>query len=429
MNVSGTLIGGQPPARGPAGLILLIFPGLVVCCISLVFVARYHSEFHIFYDPARLPVALMVVAAFSLVSYLFVIARFSFGYLVGFYFYAMVLGYLWINCFSDLEYDHRLSGLSMAASAIAFLLPALFITSPIRPRYTLSATALERLLTLILVVAAGTIAIGIGYNFRFVSIGKIYDFREDVQFPLLLRYWMGITSNALLPYAFGCFAMRRENRRAGITLALMLLFYPITLSKLALFAPAWLLVILLLSRILETRVTVIVSLLLPVLFGIVLVSVLGRPALPYFDLVNFRMIAVPSSAIDLYSAFFAKHDLTHFCQIGYLKHLIDCPYQEQLSIVMANTYELGNINASLFSTEGVASVGILFAPVSVFACSLVFGLANRLSAGLPPRFILISGGILPHILLNVPLTITLLTHGAAVLFLLWYVTPRTIFEQ
>ena len=30
-----------------------------------------------------------------------VIARFSFGYFVGFYLYTMVLGYLWINCFSD----------------------------------------------------------------------------------------------------------------------------------------------------------------------------------------------------------------------------------------------------------------------------------------------------------------------------------------
>jgi hypothetical protein len=71
----------------------------------------------------------------------------------------------------------------------------------------------------------------------------------------------------------------------------------------------------------------------------------------------------------------------------------------------------------------------LFAPAAVFACGLVIALANRLSAGLPPRFILISGAILPQILLNVPLTITLLTHGAAFLFLLWYITPRAIFEQ
>jgi hypothetical protein len=31
--------------------------------------------------------------------------------------------------------------------------------------------------------------------------------------------------------------------------------------------------------------------------------------------------------------------------------------------------------------------------------------------------------------LNVPFTTTLLTGGAAVLFLLWYITPRVFFEQ
>ena len=59
----------------------------------------------------------------------------------------------------------------------------------------------------------------------------------------------------------------------------------------------------------------------------------------------------------------------------------------------------------------------------------MIALANRLSAGLPPRLILISSAALPQIFLNVPLTTTLLSHGAAVLFLLWYITPRSLFPQ
>ena len=55
--------------------------------------------------------------------------------------------------------------------------------------------------------------------------------------------------------------------------------------------------------------------------------------------------------------------------------------------------------------------------------------ANRLSSGLPGKFILLSGGILPQVFLNVPLSTNLLSNGAALLFLLWYVMPRTIFEQ
>ena len=68
------------------------------------------APFHIFYDPARLHIAVAVVAAFALVSVAFCFARFSFGYAVGFYFYTMISGYLWLNCFTDLNYDHRIVG-------------------------------------------------------------------------------------------------------------------------------------------------------------------------------------------------------------------------------------------------------------------------------------------------------------------------------
>jgi hypothetical protein len=35
-----------------------------------------------------------------------------------------------------------------------------------------------------------------------------------------------------------------------------------------------------------------------------------------------------------------------------------------------------------------------------------------------------SAGVLPHVLLNVPLSVAMLTHGTAILFVLWYVMPR-----
>src|SRR3979490_2842347 len=141
--------------------------------------------FHIFFDPARLHVAITVVAAFALVSFLFAFADFSFGYFLGFYLYTMVLGYLWLNCFSDLDYDPRLAGLSAAASAIAFLVPALFISSPIRQRFTISIKAFERLLALSLALAAVTVVVGATYNFRLVSLGRIYEFRGDLELPAL----------------------------------------------------------------------------------------------------------------------------------------------------------------------------------------------------------------------------------------------------
>ena len=60
---------------------------------------------------------------------------------------------------------------------------------------------------------------------------------------------------------------------------------------------------------------------------------------------------------------------------------------------------------------------------------LVIAIGSRMADGLPHRFVLLSGAMLPLVLLNVPLSIVLVTHGAAMLFLLWYVTPRSIFRQ
>ena len=62
-------------------------------------------------------------------------ADFSFGYALGFYFYTMVLGYLWLVEFSRFHYDHTLAIASALVSALAFLAPVLFITSPIRQRF------------------------------------------------------------------------------------------------------------------------------------------------------------------------------------------------------------------------------------------------------------------------------------------------------
>jgi hypothetical protein len=237
----------------------------------------------------------------------------------------------------------------------------------------------------------------------------------------------------LLPFAFACFVERKDGWRAGAVLLLLLCYYPITLSKLALFAPVWLVTMFVLSKLFEIRASVVVALLTPAAFGIVLFVLYKSDLAPYkftisyFGLVNFRMIAIPSLAMDYYNEFFSRHDLTHFCQISFLKPLMMCPYQDLLSVVIYNAFGIGgNFNASLFATEGIASVGPMFAPVAVFAGGLIIALGNRLSAGLPPRFILISSAVLVQVLVNVPFTTALLTHGAVFLFLFWYIAPRAV---
>jgi hypothetical protein len=423
-------------SRARLGLPLLLGFHIVTCCLSLIYVADFYAGYQIaWFDGTRLSATALNVAPFALVSTVFIFSRFSFGYFLGFYFYTMILGYLWLAEFSRFHYDHTLASVSAFVSVLAFLVPALFITSPIKQRFILSAQALDNLLSFILILAAAIVAAGALHNFRLVSISEIYNFRDELEFPAWLRYAIGATVNAMLPFAFACFVARENWWRAGAALLLLLLFYPITLTKLALFAPMWLLFLALLSRFFEARTTVLLSLFLPVFFGVILALLVKSGAFPYtqfihyFGAINFRMIALPSIALELYNDFFSAHDHTYFCQISFFKPFVDCPYTDPLSVMMAKVYRLGNLNASLFATEGVASVGVILAPLVVFACGLVISLANRLSSGLPSKFILLSGGVLPQVFLNVPLTTNLLTNGAALLFLLWYVTPRQMFEQ
>ena len=407
-------------------LALSIILYVVICCLSSISV--FPGTFHGAYDPA------LVVAAFAPVFLFFIFARFSFGYFIGFYFAAMVAGYLWLSFFSDRNYDHDTARISAAASSVTFLLPALFISSPITRIAAISVTAFDRMLALLFLICLVTVAVAATYNFRFVSPGDASSLRTG-PFPAVLRYLIAITLSSVLPFLFAYLVERGAYWLAGAVLVLMLFYYPIAVSKMAFFAPVWLIVMSALSRLFGARVAVVLSLLLPTLAGVILLFLFGdggrlaQVAHAYFFVVNLRMSAVPSLAIDLYNDFFSKHELTYFCQIRALKAIVGCLYDD-LSIVMLGYFPGGGAyNASLFATEGIASVGTVFAPISVFVCGLVIALGNRASSGLPASFILVSSAILVQVLLNVPLTTVLLTHGGALLFALWYLTPREIFDQ
>jgi hypothetical protein len=422
------------PVRLKLALVILLH--IAALCLTFVYVTQYYALYGIFrFDANRLLPALLNVAPLVLASFVFVIARFSFGYVIGFYLYTMALGYLWLAKFSLLAYDHTLASLSTMLSVAAFLLPALFITAPLKQWIVLPERTFDHLLSLILVGAAGIVAVGVVYNFRLVNVIDIYDFRSQVDLPGPLRYAIGIFTNALLPFAFAFALIRNKRWRAAASLLLLLSFYPITLSKAALFGPPWLLFLALLAGLFEARIAVVLSLLLAMALGLVFVQFEKLGALSdghlryYFGIVNLRMIAMPSIAYDLYNDFFARHELTYFCQIGVLKRFMSCPYSEWLVIVMSKAYPFGFLNASLFATEGIASLGVKLAPLSIFVCGLIIALSNRLSAGLPARFILVSGGMLVRVLVDVPLATTLLSFGGACLFLLWYLTPRELFQS
>lgn len=400
----------------------------VVCAVSLFHALKFTSH-HIAHDPHQLPYAILSVAVFCLLASLFVLARFSFGYFIGFYLYTMVLGYIWLSWFTDFTYDLQAARISAAVSALVFLPPVLFLSFPLRQPFRISLAHFDFALDCLLAAAAATIMLAAIYNFRLVGLASIQDFRPSLEFPAMVRYSLGMVSSAVLPFLFACFVVRDRIWRAGLAVIILLLVYPVTLTKTAFFAPLWLIALAALSRRLEARMTVVLSVVLPILGGVILFTLLEKQAEALFDVVNFRMFIVPASAINVYNDFFSRNELTHFCQISILKNLLDCPYTEPLSIILERVYGLGTFNASLFATEGIASVGNALAPVSVFVCGLVVALGNCASRGLPPRLVLLSSAVLAQYFLNLPLTTMMLTHGTGLIFLLWYLTPREVFQH
>jgi hypothetical protein len=405
------------------------------CCASLYFVGLYYAYIpaisFTYVDPVY---AVFAFALFLVSIALFGISRFSFGYFVGFYLYTIAFGYLAILGSSTFRYNHWEAAVSIILSAIAFLLPATIIL-PIKLWPEISASAFQRVLSAILIGGAIVVVTCATSHFKLVGIREIYEFRDQVDFPWWLRYPIGILSTALLPFAFAAFFLSNQKWKAGAALVLLIAFYPITLTKMALFSPAWLIFLAVLSGYLPSRLVVIASLLLPLIAGLasallVQVGLLARePINLLFAIVNFRMIAIPSIALDFYNDFFSSHAHTMFCQISLLKSVMDCPYTAPLSVVFSEKYHFGNLNASLLATEGIASVGLVGAPFAALACGVVVAFGNSLCKGLPDRFVILSGGVLVSIFMNVPFTTIFLTHGAALIFILWSISPRSVFED
>jgi hypothetical protein len=360
----------------------------------------------------------------------FLLARFSFGYIVSVAFYGVITGFVWLSYFTFSQYDHATARWSAIGSLFAFSIPALFQTMPARRVVAMTPEAMDLLLKIALGAALAVLGLNIPYGFAFVGIAEAERLRAGFSRPDLLNYVTNILIYAVLPFSFAFFAQRRCNLMAAASLLLILLFYPILLNKTVVFAAGWLPFLFLVFRAFEAKQASALSLIIPLLAGLLLfclaVSIggsAGEIVKLGFGFINGRMFAVPSIAIDYYAEFFATNPHTHFCQINLVRAIAGCPYSEQLGVIFADRYHLGNLNASLFATEGIASVGLAWAPVAGLFCGLVLSLGNSLSRHLPASLVAASAGLCIQALLNVPLSTSLLTYGLMVLFLLWYICP------
>jgi len=391
-------------------------------------VSQIQPLFHVGFNDRWLALSVVPVCLAVAIGAAFVFARFSFGYLVGFYLFVMMAGYFWLNAFSVLHYDHHQALVASALSIVLFLLPALTIRGDI-PRPQLAAAMLDRAPEFILVLSVLVLSWCALGDFHIVGLDDMEKYRAAVARPRLVEYAIGNINGALIPFALACAVMRDRKWMVAALCVVALAYYPVTFTKTAILTAPFVIFVAAMSQRFEARIVVILSLMIPLAIGLAAAGGSGAQDIGavrnlVFGLMNFRLLAVPSISLEHYFEFFQHHPHTYFCQITLLKPLMSCPYSDQLGIVMAGEYHIGNINASLFATEGVASVGLLWMPLSALACGLIIGFGNRVVAGLPARFVLMSGAIVPHTLLDAPLSTTLLSNGLALLLLLWWVTPR-----
>lgn len=414
-------------------LLLLTFFGSLF--YSFCNVAFLQPLFHMGFNEYWPILAVVPVCLTIAIGSAFVFARFSFGYLVGFYLFTMIAGFFWLNRFSILNYDHDRALASATISIVLFLLPVLTVRGGRSP-FQLPAKWFDRIPDAILIFSIAILVLCALDGFRFVGIGETEKYRSQMAVgrSSLVNYAIGNINGALIPFAFACAWLRGRKWLLLALCAVSLLYYPVTLTKTALFTAPFMLFIAFIADRFEGRVAVILSLMIPLLIGLGTIAGISWEAMDntrllIFGTINFRMLAIPSVSLEHYFEFFQQNPLTEFCQISFLKSMTNCPYADQLGVVLAHEYRLGNMNASLFATEGLASVGPAWMPVASLVCGFVLALGNKAANGLPARFILISGAIIPHTLLDVPLSTTLLSNGLGLLMLLWYLTPRSLGDR
>ena len=415
--------------RGTASSIVILLSAacLLAICFSLLLVAGdVSAAFNIAYKSSDAWPAVFSAVLFSLCAAAISARPFSFGYFVGFYMLAVSCGYVWLSYFTPLSYDHVAARWSTVLSAASFFLTATVTFNRASKLPSLSIAQMDLLVKCLLGLVIILATYGAITGLHFVGPFESEFIRPELDHPLWMKYAISISLSSLIPFSFAWFTQRRAYWAAALCIVIALSFYPIDVSKTALIAPFWLIFVFVLARIAEPRLVTILSLLLPLLVG--LAALLIDPSRPelVFRVINFRMLAIPSSGLDHYYHYFSSHPLTHFCQISLIGKLFSCAPPDQLGVLLAREYSLGNYNASLLATEGVASVGVYLAPLAAGLCGLLISFGNFSSAGIAPSFVLLSSSVLVVMIMNVPLSVAMASHGGIILFGLWLITPRAI---
>ena len=211
---------------------------------------------------------------------------------------------------------------------MAFLVPATMITEATIRRRMLTQRQMDILAKVLLgvVVAVVVCSAVFGFKFAWPTNGEA---RSAISHPMWLNYPISICAATVVPFIFAWFYQNSAWALMAASVAAGMALYPVSLNKTTFLAPYWPLALAGLIKFARARVAVLLTLLIPMLIGIVAFGLESPDKKPIFGLINFRMLAIPGSGLDHYYHYFSTHPLTHFCQVSIVGRLFNCALRDR----------------------------------------------------------------------------------------------------
>ncbi len=293
-------------------------------------------------------------------------------------------GYKGVNSF-------EINGYMFVALILIAKIPDLVDLGHAKKRFHLAEKRMIVSVTSVYVMLLGLFYYNYSDILSFAGIETIYDQRSafaQVQVNIFLLYVLGWLSTTLNPY-FITYGMIDKTKRWMMWLGLagQILIYMGFASKgflLILFIYFWFyLVVLKSGRLRPERISYVY-----LAFAVISVVSAYLSASDYdpqntgfgfwtviASVVYMRALGLPAALTGVYAAYFATNPLTYFSQMNIMNLFVQYPYTEVLGMVIGRFLAGGstgmNANASMWATDGLASIG----PIGIIFVGTVVGVA------------------------------------------------------
>lgn len=326
---------------------------------------------------------------------------------------------------------------SVAASMAILLRASAFggnaAVAPVRANRHLSA-----LLGVLTAVSVVVFVLNYRQHMRLVSFEDVYDLRfesTDIDKGTFVNYLTTWLSYCFLPFYFARGVLRKTPIDIGIGLVGSLLIYAAMGSKAAILMGF---IIYGLHLLFGSGKNFLFRLLVALSVGVILIVSLlpdEGPLLWVKSILLLRVLGTSGWTMSTYYDYFTTNGFTFYTHIGPINAMTGAyPYGEySLGQVIGLRYSgsaEANFNANFWASDAFAALGIAGVPVVTAILCAVFFTINRSAKGYSTQFVVLwlSGFWLA--LLNLPLSVALLSGGGLMtVLLLWIASPLARLTQ